>query len=258
MRNKVFAGLLALFFGFFGVHRFYLGQRKLGIFHFILAVVTLFMTIASEIPFVLLPAMMGFLDAIIFLSMPRRDFDHKYNKLADEYPDERYHTRPVRRQRPDNFKVYKSSGIENFRNYRYEAAADDFELALEINPNDTAIHFNLACTYSILEDAGPAFYHLEEAVNLGFDQFEKIHTHDALAFLRAQPEFDDFVEHDYHRPTAQLPQPKAEEMILESSANSASAPKSVLDQIVELGKLRDKGILTNEEFAQQKRKLLDN
>lgn len=245
-----------MFFGFFGVHRFYLGQRPLGIFHFILAVGTIFLTAITDLPFVLLPAMMGFLDAIIFLSMPRRDFDLKYNKLADEYPEERYDAKPVRRQRPDSFKTYKSSGIENFRNYQYEAAADDFELALEIKPDDAAIHFNLACTYSILEDPGPAFYHLEEAVNLGFDKFEKIHTHDALAFLRAQPEFDAFVNHDYHRPPSQLPQPKEEELVLESSS-SESAPKSVLDQIVELGKLRDKGILTNEEFAQQKRKLLD-
>jgi len=253
MRNKVFAGLLALFFGFFGVHRFYLGQRPLGIFHFILAVGMLSLTIATDLPFVVLPALMGFLDALIFLSMPKRDFDAKYNKIAAPSYDATAYA-PME-QPADDYEFYKKSGINNFRNYRYEAAAADFEQALEFAPHNAALHFNLACTYSILEDPDPAFYHLEEAVELGFKQLEKIHEHDALAFLRAQPEFDAFMKNDYRRPAAQLPKPQEEDFVLDST-DVVNKYQSVLDQIVELGKLRDKGILTNEEFAQQKRKLL--
>jgi TM2 domain-containing membrane protein YozV len=260
MRNKIFAGILALFFGIFGVHRFYLGQRPLGIFHFILAVVAIFLTALTELPFVLLPALMGFLDAIIFLSMPRADFDLKYNNLSREQYSESYTAPPAsykkQRSAPSTFESYKSSGIQHFRNYQYEEAAEDFELALEINPDDAALHFNLACTFSVLEDAGPAFYHLEQAVALGFHQTDKIHNHDALAFLRAQPSFDEFVENDYQQPPAQLPAPEEEEFIL-SASNPSTSTASVLDQIVELGKLRDQGILTNEEFAIQKRKLLE-
>ncbi len=256
MKKKSVAGFIALFLGTFGAHRFYLGQRVLGIFHFIFAIVTFVISIEAELPFIAIPALMGFIDAVLFFAMPKSEFDEKYNYSKkgsrrrrdwNRYYEDKPYSAP-----PLSFRELKRQGIEDFRKHRYEDAAYHFEEALEMAPDDPSLHFNLACTYSILRDSKQAFYHLEQAVAFGFDKIDKIHQHDALAFLRAQPVFDDFVDNGYRLPPQQLPAPQPN--LLEDSPSAAN--KDILEQIVELGKLRDQGILTQEEFTRQKQKLL--
>jgi TM2 domain-containing membrane protein YozV len=271
MKKKHVAGLLALFFGLWGVHRFYLGQRLWGILHFAMAMFGLFLAIEEGAAFIALPAIIGFVDAVLFFAMPRADFDRKYNKTVQHSHQrasfDRHREIAAREadyQQPYSsvhrndyhYERLKKSGIRHFRQRHYDAAADDFEDALEIVPDSPSLHFNLACTYALLREAALAFHHLEEAVKYGFTPIEKIHTHDALAYLRALPQFKTFVEHDYRMPPAQLSAPKEDELHLETPAESQSTP-NILDQIIELGKLRDKGILTDEEFAHQKQKLLE-
>lgn len=259
MKNKNVAGILALFFGLFGVHRFYLGQRFLGIFYFAFAMFGLTMAIEEGVAIIIAPAILGFIDSILLFAMPRQDFDEKYNAKRLR----RSHRRDWNRFREERYAspapslpAYKSSGIKNFRSYYFEEAAEDFEMALDLAPNDPTLHFNLACTYSMLEDADRGFFHLEQAAELGFNKIDKIHQHDALAFLRSLPSFDAFVANGYRRPPASLPAPQPNLLDEEPASGEASAVNDILSQIVELGKLRDKGILTEEEFAQQKRRLL--
>ncbi|MCO6481097.1 MAG: NINE protein [Phaeodactylibacter sp.] len=260
MKNKIVAGILALLFGLFGVHRFYLGQRFLGIIYFSFAMFGIFMAVEEGAPIIVAPAILGLIDSILLFAMPREDFDDKYNakrrRRSHRRDWQRYHGQSHRSPAP-SLSAYKSSGIKNFRNYYFEEAAEDFEMALDFAPNDPTLHFNLACTYSMLEDAERGFFHLERAVELGFNKLDKIHQHDALALLRALPSFDAFVENGYRRPPASLPAPQANLLDEQPGSDEASATSDILNQIVELGKLRDKGILTEEEFAQQKRKLLE-
>jgi tetratricopeptide (TPR) repeat protein len=272
MKKKNVAGFLALIFGFFGVHRFYLGQRAFGILYMIIAFFAIVITAEEGVPFVLAPAILALVDAVLFFAMPREDFDRRYNKDKDRHWYGRHYQNtdrfpaPNRRRRvhQSEFEIVKRRGIQNFRDYCFEAAAEDFEQALSLEPENAAIHYNLAATYSMLEDEQLAFQHLEEAVEYGFDQVEKIHNHDALAFLRSRPAFQAFVDNGYRLPVPGLDPPEAsEELELKATRPSpvykdAATPPSdkLLEQIVELGKLRDRGILTNEEFAQQKEKLL--
>lgn len=256
MKNKIVAGILALLLGLFGVHRFYLGQRFLGSVYFFFSMVGIIAAFEEGVPLIAVPAILGFIDSVLLFAMPRTEFDAKYNKAAMHS----HHRRDWQRYRESDYRSatpslsdYKSSGIKNFRAYYFEEAAEDFELALDLAPNDPSLHFNLACTYSMLEDAGRAFFHLERAAELGFNKIDKIHQHDALAFLRSLPTFDAFVSNGYRRPPASLPAPLPNLL----DEQPASAANDILNQIVELGKLRDKGILTEEEFAQQKRKLLE-
>ena len=55
------------------------------------------------------------------------------------------------------------------------------------------LHFNLACCYSMIQDADAAMEHLEKAIEKGFTDLRKIQTHAALQYLREQPEFTAFV-----------------------------------------------------------------
>lgn len=65
-RNKVIAGLLALFFGWLGIHKFYLGQNGLGV-----AYLLFFWTG--------IPLIIGVIDAVILFSMSDDAFNTKYN-----------------------------------------------------------------------------------------------------------------------------------------------------------------------------------
>lgn len=66
MKSKKTAGWLALLLGGIGVHRFYLGQTGLGF------VYLLFFWTG-------VPMLVSLIDAIVFFSMSRADFDRKYN-----------------------------------------------------------------------------------------------------------------------------------------------------------------------------------
>ncbi|MCI5081424.1 MAG: NINE protein [Saprospiraceae bacterium] len=278
MKDKNVAGILALFAGGLGVHRFYLGQTGLGFFYLALFWFPLTWII-------------GLVDAIVFFSMDQEVFDLKYNKSRshlrnrrsdyDRYREtEREREREMRRRRRnrerweerDNRRdldrrsermkqyerpkpkpkkknsQYKLSGIQKYKDYDYDGAIEDFNKALKETPKDVAVHFNLACAYSLTEQADKAFEHIDKAVGYGFDDFERIKTHDALAFLRIQPGFEDF-ERDNFRLTPQLDVPK-EDLLSTPQTN-------LLDQLKKLGDLREKGLLTEEEFAAQKKRLLE-
>jgi len=153
-------------------------------------------------------------------------------------------TRNVRKTRKDN--PYKKSGMEKYKEYDYKGAIEDFEKALTINDQDIATHFNIACSYSIMEEKEKAFYHLGKAVELGYSDTEKIKTHDALAYLRIQDEFESFVQNGYR---------------LKSDSGGGqqeqiTANNDLLEQLNKLAELREKGLLTQEEFELQKKKLL--
>lgn len=140
---------------------------------------------------------------------------------------------------------YKKSGMEKYKEYDYNGAIEDFEKSLAVDDSDVATHFNIACAYSIMENKEKSFYHLSKAVELGFRDFEKIKTHDALAYLRIQDDFETFVQNNYKLKAGSSAQ---QEKITEHG--------DLLEQLNKLAELREKGLLTEEEFVLQKKKLL--
>ena len=134
----------------------------------------------------------------------RRDTDFTRDSRTSNPPQRRERrvertrqrpTRNVRKTRKDN--PYKKSGMEKYKEYDYRGAIEDFEKALTIDDQDIATHFNIACAYSIMEEKEKSFFHLSKAVQLGYSDHEKIQTHDALAYLRIQDEFEGFVQNGY-------------------------------------------------------------
>lgn len=286
MKKKDVAGLLAIVLGGFGIHQFYLGKKGWGIFHLVL----MFSMAQSPVDFLPLSYMIAWITAIILFSMGKEEFDEKYNKRYQQN-DRRYDGRRTdynrntrteqrerrwdgrretrenrweerqenRRPRRETAKPkarkkpnpYKQSGIRKYKDYDYDGAIADFKKSLEIDSTDIATHFNLACAYSLNEEAERSFFHLDKAVSLGFKEFSKIKEHDALAYLRIQKEFDNFENNNYRIPKKSISLKKEE-----PKEDLLSTQPDLLDQLKKLGELKDKGLLTEEEFTAQKRKLL--
>jgi TM2 domain-containing membrane protein YozV len=66
MKDKTTAGLLALFLGGLGIHKFYLGRGGQGIVYLLFA-------------WTFIPAIIGFIEAIILFTMNEQEFHLKYN-----------------------------------------------------------------------------------------------------------------------------------------------------------------------------------
>lgn len=274
-KDKNLAGVLALFFGWLGIHRYYLGQNDKGLFY---TLGSGFMMWGGRLPFI--GVLMKFLwvpfilivsmvDAITLFAMEERIFDEKYNGIPREarrsMREERHATREeqraARRNRPpqharhepkrtsSRHNPYKKSGIEKFSEYDYAGAIGDFKKSLDFVPNDIASHFNIACAYSLTEKTDLAFQHLDRAVALGFKDFDKIKNHHALAYLRIQAAYDDFEENGFRLRLGAAPSEKKEGDLLSSQPD-------LLDQLRKLGDLRQQGLLTELEFEQQKKKLM--
>lgn len=265
MKNKTVAGILALVAGYIGLHRFYLGQVGLGIAYIILLPIFL----ANSLWFF---ALIGVLDAVILFSMDQGAFDAKYNKeLAgrqergssrqqnrnQRYEDQnsrRYEQVVPKRKVSTKNNPHLKEGKAKFVDYDYEGAIMEFNKALKIDPKNIAVHFNLACAHSLMEHKDKAFYHLDRAVALGFDDTEVIKNRDHLAFIRIQPEFLTFEANGF-RLAKQLNTPQ-ENPLDKQAPPQQTGQTDLLDQLQTLAKLKEKGLLTEEEFQVQKEKLL--
>ena len=281
MKNKIVAAFLALFAGMFGVHRFYLQRWWQGVMYMALAFITIMITADGEGPAFLIPIVLGLVDALLFFVMPTEDFDEKYNKKRlqqtqrETYYDEdeseadpgALMEKPLRTAKaPQGSKAgkkenkkedfFKRIGIEQFRSMDFEGAIESFMKALEDNITSPSVHFNLACCYSMIENTEKSLQNLEKAIENGFSDISKIQSHQALAYVRKQPEFESFVANGY-RIVKQLP--LAQPNFLDPQVNAPSSSndtKDVLDEVLHLGDLREKGLISEEEFVAQKRKLL--
>ncbi|HSJ36872.1 MAG TPA: TM2 domain-containing protein [Planococcus sp. (in: firmicutes)] len=67
MKNKLAAGLLAIFLGDFGAHKFYLGKPGVGLIYL------LFFWTG-------IPAVIGIIEGIIYLLSSEEDFQRKHGK----------------------------------------------------------------------------------------------------------------------------------------------------------------------------------
>lgn len=289
MKKKKTATILAFLTGVLGIHRFYLGQPGVGIVYLLLTVFSL-----GIIPFLL-----GIIDGFMFSTMKEEIFDLKYNRKEFKRGDRRFnreYTRDVnRRQREDRYmdrkrqrdrevlkrrsesrkqprrrptrvptsraNPYKQSGVEKFKEYDYDGAITDFHKALEINAKDIATHFNLACAYSLNEKTKESLYHLKQAIEYGYDNFDNIRNHDALAFLRIQPEYEAFDQSGFkierQAPPTNRTQPQQKRTPSPAPESPEPQEDNLLEQLKKLAELRQKGLLTSEQYAVEKRRLLE-
>ncbi len=237
-RSRIFAALLAIFFGGFGAHKFYLRDPGAGILYIFI------FFIASRIGFPI-SFILGWIDAFRLLTMSDETFDRKYNKhIARERRSYVEPNRPRTRRRGVKEKRVRPSrkAIQKANPFKKSGLS-------------IALHFNLACAYSLTEKKDKSFLHLSRAVELGYNDFKKIQEHDDLAYLRIQPEFDDFKEKGFRLGGNPAPDPQREEET-EEQPKPQVKDDVLLSQLNKLAELRKKGLLTEEEFNMERKKLL--
>lgn len=66
MKSKFTTAILAFFLGGLGIHRFYLGQNKLGLLYLLFC-------------WTFIPAFIALIDFFIFIFMSEDNFNYKYN-----------------------------------------------------------------------------------------------------------------------------------------------------------------------------------
>ena len=264
-KNRITAAILALFTGMFGGHKLYL--RDTG--GFMMFVFLLMFTI--NIFGMPITALLGIFDAFRLFSMTDEQFDKMYNKgiLKPKFSNverrrqeqmKRYDIENQRRgyEAPTSVRKsvrsnpFKKSGIEKYKEFDLEGAIEDFNKGLEINPDDIALHYNLACAYSLTEKKELSFSHLAKAVELGFSDLERIMSHDDLAYLRIQPEFDNFKASGFRK----VPEGIAQKPTTVEVAEATQSDDVLLSQLNRLAELKRRGILSEQEFLLEKNKLM--
>lgn len=250
---------MAFFGGIFGIHKFYLGKSKVGLLYILIYMITSFF---ATFPFSLL---LGVIDAIRLFSMSTQEFDAKYNqgtkrsrrqrqrqrgsRHQEQQRNQTQSNREVRRSRKPKSNPFKKSGIKKYSEFDMEGAIEDLNKALLVDENDKDIFYTLACAYSLMENPDEAYKNLELAVMKGFTNFEKIQAEDNLAFLRVHEDFDAFKKAGFKsKKIYKLNQERPKENLLDDDV--------LLSQLNKLAELRKKGLLSEKEFAAERKKLM--
>lgn len=134
-----------------------------------------------------------------------------------------------------------ADGERKIKNKDYDGAIQTLERVLDILPSAPSTHYNLGTLYSAKEDKSKAFKHLSLAIEQGFKDFEAMNSSSRLNFLRKEPEFREFTRNGY-----KLPEVKTFD------------DGDYITKLERLGKLKTEGLITDEEFAEQKSKLLNS
>lgn len=249
-KNKYVAAMLAFIFGMFGVHKFYLEKPSQGVFY-----IFLFFMMANifNAP---LTAFLGFIDALMLMFMSQEEFDARYNKGAASsgqrssrrVPKQRSvssaPTRTSRRTKKKN--PFKLSGAKKYEDYDVDGAIKDFEQAIDIAPDDPELHYMMGKAYSLDEQKDKSFYHLTQAARMGHPSIENVKTEDDFAYIRIQPEYEEFLNNNYSLAPSSMRLPKED-----------VKDDVLLNQLNKLAELRKKGLLSEREFIREKEKIMN-
>ncbi|MBP7087812.1 MAG: hypothetical protein KBB01_00790 [Candidatus Omnitrophica bacterium] len=120
------------------------------------------------------------------------DEKRELNRVSRRKPLEMRFYENLLKGRPNFVEVLISLGdIYTKKGLYREGLAVDRKLA-DLRPEDPIVHYNLACSLSLLGEVKEAMVYLKKAVLLGYDEFEYILKDPDLENIRKLPGFDKF------------------------------------------------------------------
>ena len=129
----------------------------------------------------------------------------------------------------------------------YITAIEVLKKIISIDPTHKEVYFNLACLFSLTKNE-EAFDALSKAVKYGYSNFDRIDTYSNLSWIRSNSNFQKFKLNGYKFLAEQFEQT--------NSNDNSSITEDIISKIERLGQLKEKGLITEEEFQNQKKKLL--
>ena len=249
--------VFALGLGWCGVHRFILGQWQWGLFHIFLFVVSM-STINSwlniDVPWLSASALLGYFTAYQWWRMSGEEFADNYLEPVEEHVEGKYlqgtaTAHPKVKSGRVRRKILASAKT-HYENFDFQGAADLYEDALDLDHYDGESRVFAARCYSLLENSEDAYRHLKKAIQLKASNLELVDEDEGFAWLRLQPDFMARKRSGYGEVAATA------EMNADEPKSLPSPEPNILDRLEQLGRLRDRGLLDDEEFAREKRRLL--
>jgi tetratricopeptide (TPR) repeat protein len=98
------------------------------------------------------------------------------------------------KKRPEFIDALISLGDAYTRKGFYREGLEVDKRLVQLKPEDPIIHYNLACSLSLVGEIEPAFKELKKAVLLGYEDFSYMLKDPDLENARKHPQFSDFFE----------------------------------------------------------------
>lgn len=96
------------------------------------------------------------------------------------------------KDRPDFVQALMSLGDAYTRKGFYQEGLEVDKKLATLKPQDPIIHYNLACSLSLVGEREPALEALKRAILLGYDDFSYILKDSDLENVRQLPQFESF------------------------------------------------------------------
>jgi len=254
-RRKM-AIVFAVALGWCGVHRFTLGQWQWGLAHIFMMVGSII--IVEELgfngnPWMTLSTVVAYYTAFRWWRMSNEEFADEYLEPVEEEVESKYlkgtataHPKVISGKAR---RKILASAKTLYNQFDYQGAAELYEDALDMDLSDGDSRVLAARCYSLLEDAEASYRHLRKAVLLKANNLDIISKDEGFAWLRTQE--------DYTRRRRAGYGP-VEPIEANSMTPPALPPRqdNILERLEKLGELKERGLLDDDEFIREKKRLL--
>ena len=143
---------------------------------------------------------------------------------------------------------FEADGDNKYANYDFDGAIYDYLRSLKVRAQNPEVHFKLACLYSILEESENVYHHLGKAVEQGYFKMSLINEHKHLEYIRNHKDFATFVKNGF----------KIKNEVKLELNDRLELSDTIISQIERLAKMRDQGVINDEEFQLQKSRILNH
>ncbi len=100
------------------------------------------------------------------------------------------------KENPDFLDALIALGDAYTKSGRYREGLEIDRRLAKLKPDDPVIHYNLACSYSLLKMSDLSLEALEKAIHLGYQEFDFMEQDPDLEFIRKDPRYKKLLSRD--------------------------------------------------------------
>lgn len=97
------------------------------------------------------------------------------------------------KEHPDFVDALIALGDAYTKRGRYKEGLKIDKRLVKLKPDDPIVHYNLACSYSLLKESNLCLKTLEKAIRLGYRDFAFMEKDPDLVFIRGDPRYKELL-----------------------------------------------------------------